>query len=121
MKEWLLKLIEWFQSFISEPKLSGETSLKGSSKRVTAMVLVLSFLWEYHALSNAVRHRIVNMPDDMVSTIITTDSLRLIDIPYYWVLLLAGIIGLNIVDYVVKKKKNKEDELEVRVQELEKK
>lgn len=69
--------IEWVKSFFSEPDTG-----KGSNKRLLSSAVVTAFLIPYFRVSLSSKH--------------------LEDIPYIWAIMIGSIIGLNIVDYLVK-------------------
>ena len=79
---WISKQIEWCKSFLSEPIERGG---KASIKRLISFIVVMSFLQAY------------------IKT--TLDTKVITDIPSNWMFLIAGIIGLHILDKYVESKK----------------
>lgn len=81
--EWIKKQFEWFKSFFSEP------DGKGSNKRLLGTLMVVIFVISYMKISIPAK--------------------TLTDIPDTWALLIAGIIGLGVLDKMVTNKKNGND------------
>lgn len=75
--EWLKAQIEWLKSIFSEE------AGKGSMKRIIMAFVTTSFVVSYMKVA------------------IQTQTL--IDIPMNWSLIIAGMIGLGIADWYVKK------------------
>ena len=76
---WIDKQIEWFKSILSEP------GGKGSIKRIISFLVVGAFLQSYLKVAY--------------------ETLAIVDIPSNWMMLIAGIIGLHILDKYVETKK----------------
>lgn len=80
--EWIRTQIEWIKSFVSEP------SGKASIKRLISIAVVAAFLQSYLKVAYA--------------------TMKIEDIPSNWMMLIAGIIGLHILDkFVTLKEKEK--------------
>lgn len=77
--KWIERQIEWAKSFLSEP------SGKGSSKRAMSVGVVVVFLIAYLRIS--------------------LETQRMEDMPINWSLMIAGIIGLGILDKLVDNKR----------------
>lgn len=78
-----MKFRYWLTSFLSEPNGGLEYYTKGSSRRVMELAVVWCFIASY------------------IKTVVLTSSLP--DVPWGWVFLLAGILGLKSYDAYVKK------------------
>ena len=76
---WLNTQIEWIKSILSEP------GGKGSIKRIISFLVVAAFLQSYLKVAY--------------------ETLAIVDIPSNWMFLIAGIIGLHILDKYVEVKK----------------
>ena len=74
---WIIKQIEWLKSIFSED------NGKGSMKRIIMAFVTTSFVLSYMKVS------------------ISTQTV--LDIPMNWAMIIAGMIGLGIVDWYVKK------------------
>jgi hypothetical protein len=68
--------IEWLKSFFSE------SDGKGSNKRLLSGAVVGMFIMAYYHVA--------------------VFSNQIVDIPLYWAIMIASIIGLNVIDYFVK-------------------
>ncbi len=79
--KWIKEQIEFIKSFFSEPP-DNSGAMKGSSKRLLSFLVVLTFIIPYWKVSLA--------------------SNKLEDVPEIWALLIASILGLNIIDWVAK-------------------
>ena len=75
---WINTQIEWLKAFFSEP------DGKASMKRLVSLLVVMAYLQSYLRVS---------LSTNMV-----------LDIPANWMFLIAGIIGLGILDRYVQKK-----------------
>jgi hypothetical protein len=73
---WIEVQIEWLKSFFSEP------DGKGSSKRLLSAAVVTGFLIPYIKVS--------------------IEKSALSDIPMVWAITICGILGINVLDYLVK-------------------
>lgn len=81
--DWLKAQIEWIKSFFNEP------NGKASSKRLVSVAVVAVFLIAYLRVGIAL---IKNGQPDIP------------DIPMNWSFMIAGIIGLGIIDKSITKK-----------------
>ena len=82
---WLNLQIEWIKSFVQEPAIIGSQP-KASSKRLGSLAVIGAFLYSYIKVS-------------MANKTIT-------DIPMNWAIMIAAILGLNILDWYIKKTVN---------------
>lgn len=81
---WLNMQLEWVKSFLQEPATIPENiPTKGSSKRLISIFVVGAFLISYIKVS------------------VLTQTIQ--DIPTMWSLTIGGILGLNIMDWYIKK------------------
>ena len=75
----------WWRSFLEEP------SGKGSVKRLMMLIITMTFVFVYLRIA--------------------LFSSEILDIPPNWAYLLAGMLGLGIVDRIIQQKnKNKDEE-----------
>jgi len=86
---WINIQIEWAKSFIQEPQTPLMVTPKASSKRLISISVVAAFLFSYVKVS------------------IATKTIQ--DIPQMWFLTIASILGLNILDWYIKGKGEKND------------
>lgn len=80
---WLNIQLEWAKSFVQEPAVVN-IQPKASSKRLISVSVVAAFLFSYVKVSLA------------------TKTIQ--DMPQMWFITIAGILGLNILDWYVKGK-----------------
>ena len=71
---WVNNQIEWVKSFLNDRDLPG----KGSSKSIGSLAMISTFIFTYSKVSIVKEH--------------------MADITPTWAILIAGILGLNIVD-----------------------
>lgn len=71
--------IEWLKSFVEEKNMPS----KASSKRLISLAVSAAFLYSY------------------VKVALSTNKIE--DIPVNWMFMIAGIIGLNVLDWYLKR------------------
>jgi hypothetical protein len=100
----LAEFFEWCLSFVSEPK-DDNCKLKGSSKRLSSLLLIVTFMFFYRLMSYSYTKKIDALENSEFLDLVRVNGFIVPDIPMYWVLIICGIIGITIADSYFKKTK----------------